>query len=304
MGAVALLLLIAAGPAYAHAPGAGGAHDAFTHFSFEPWVIAPLAATLGLYARGVRRLWSHAGAGRGITRRQVAYFAAGWISLVLALVSPLDALGSKLFSAHMLQHEVLMLVSAPLMVLARPLAAWTWAFDLAQRQRVGHAVQARWWAKVWALLTDPLAAFALHALALWLWHVPTLFEAALTNEAVHALQHASFLLTALLFWWAVIGRDARSSRGSGAALAYLFATMMHTSALGALLTLAPTPWYPHYAATSAALGLDPVEDQQLGGLLMWVPGAAAYVWAALAIAWRLLTRRSPSGAPGVAAPRV
>lgn len=296
MGAVALLLLIAAAPAWAHAPDANGAHEVLRHFSFEPWVVAPLLVSLGLYARGVARLWRHAGTGRGIARSQVLCFAGGWLALVVALISPLDALGSQLFSAHMVQHEVLMIVAAPLMVLARPLAAWTWAFAPARRRRIGHAVQARWWAAVWGFLTDPLAAWSLHALALWLWHVPSFFEAALHSELVHAFQHASFLGTALLFWWAVIGGNARTTRGSGAALAYLFTTMMHTSALGALLALAPTPWYPDYAATSVLFGIDPVADQQLGGLVMWVPGAAAYLWATLAIAFRLLTNRAAPAA--------
>jgi putative membrane protein len=129
---------------------------------------------------------------------------------------------------------------------------------------------------------------------LWAWHVPSLFGAALENEAVHAVQHASFLGTALLFWWAVLGRDGRVVQRTGAAMAYLFTTMLHTGALGALLTLAPTPWYPHYAATSAAFGLDPVQDQQLGGLVMWVPGSAAYLAAALFIMARLLSRPTPA----------
>jgi putative membrane protein len=298
MGVVSLLLLIAVAPAWAHAPDAAGTHDVLWHFTFEPWVVIPLAAALLLYARGVARLWGQAGVGRGVTRAQVACFAGGWLSVVAALVSPLDALGSKLFSAHMVQHEVLMLVSAPLMVLARPLAAWTWAFPLEARHRIGHAVQARWWSPVWRVLTNPLAACLLHAIALWAWHVPSFFEAALRSEVIHALQHASFLGTALFFWWAVLGRDARSLRGSGAALAYLFTTMMHTSALGALLTLSPTPWYPDYFSTAPAFGFDAVEDQQLGGLVMWVPGAAAYLWATLWIAWRLLTFRSTTLAPG------
>lgn len=293
MGAVALLLLIAAAPAWAHAPDAAGVHDVLRHFTFDPWVIAPLTVALALYAAGVTRLWRHAGVGRGISRMQAACFAAGWLSLVAALVSPLDALGSKLFSAHMVQHEALMLVSAPLMVLARPLAAWTWAFGPARRHAIGHAVQARAWAAVWGTLTDPLAAWALHALALWAWHVPSFFEAALNSEVVHACQHACFLGTALLFWWAVLGRDGRVAKGAGAAMAYLFTTMLHTGALGALLTLAPTPWYPHYAQTAMAFGLDPLEDQQLGGLVMWVPGGAAYLAAALVIMARLLAAPAP-----------
>jgi putative membrane protein len=263
----------------------------------EPGIEVPLLVAAVLYGAGVARLWRHAGAGRGITRAQVACFAGGWLSLAAALVSPLDTLGDRLFSAHMVQHEVLMVVSAPLMVLARPLAAWTWAFPSRWRQRIGRAVQARAWAAAWGAITEPIAAWALHALALWLWHVPRLFDAALDHEPVHALQHASFLGTALLFWWAVIGRDARSRKGSGVALASLFTTMMHTSALGALLTFAPAPWYLHYAGTTQAFGLDPLADQQLGGLVMWVPGGVAYVVAALAIVARLLTATT-AAAPG------
>jgi putative membrane protein len=297
MGAVALLVLALAAPA-ALAHGVGPVADASTlwHWSLEPWVLVLLAFSSGWYALGVLRLWRNAGVGRGISRAQTLAFAGGWLALVLALVSPLDGLGARLFSAHMLQHEVLMLVAAPLLVLGRPLAAWTWAFSPVQRQMVGRWTRVGWWAATWALLTDPLAAWALHALALWLWHVPAWFEAALHNEGLHALQHASFLGTALLFWWSALGVDARS-RTSGFAMLYLFTTMLHTGALGALLTLAPTPWYPSYAAATGALGLDPVEDQQLGGLVMWVPGSLAYLVAGLAVVARLLARPAITPTP-------
>jgi putative membrane protein len=298
MGAVALLVLTlaaAAPAALAHAvdPAVGEAAPTLWHGSFEPWVLVLLALSALWYAIGVLRLWRHAGVGRGISRMHTAAFASGWLALVLALVSPLDAFGARLFCAHMLQHELLMLVAAPLLVLGRPLAAWTWALSPAQRQVVGRWTRVRWWSATWALLTDPLAAWALHALALWLWHLPSWFEAALHNEAWHALQHASFLITALLFWWAVLGGDARA-RAGGFALLYLFTTMLHTGALGALLTMAPTPWYPSYAVSAGALGLDPVEDQQLGGLVMWVPGSVAYLMAGLVVMARLLARPSIS----------
>lgn len=286
MGAVALLLLTAAPAAYAH--------EGAAHWTFEPWVVGPTIVAALLYGRGLRRLWRHAGAGRGIARWQAGCFAAGTLTLVLALMSPLDALGGRSFAAHMVQHEILMLLTAPLMVLARPLAAWSWPFAPARRRRIGRALKARWWTATWSFVTAPLVAWAAHAAALWLWHVPAVFDAALANEGVHALQHASFLVTALLFWWAVIGRDARSRPANGAALAYLFTTMLHTSALGALLTLAGSPWYPRYS----------LEDQQLGGLIMWVPGATAYLAAALTIVARLLRPATPvrlgqlrSGAP-------
>jgi putative membrane protein len=241
-----------------------------------------LLIAAALYARGVFNLWRHAGRGRGISYRQAAYFSAGILSIALALLPPLDKLGETSFAAHMLQHEILMLVAAPLMVLARPLGAWTWAFSPRARRRVGRAVQVRGWAAVWTFITDPLAAWTLHALALWGWHVPALFDAAVANDGVHALQHASFLGTALLFWWSVIG--ARSRSAIGPALASLFTTMLHTSALGALLTLAASAWYPRYA----------LDDQQLGGLIMWVPGASAYVIAALVIMARLLRPATPA----------
>ena len=309
MGAVALLaiaLALAVPAAHAHtndAP-AGALAAILRQWTLEPWVLALMALSAGLYALGVWRLWRHAGAGRGIGRRQVASFAGGWLALVVALVSPLDLLGTRLFSAHMLQHELLMLVAAPLLVLGRPLAAWTWAFGPAQRRALGHTVRVRWWAATWSLLTAALTAWVLHALALWVWHVPQLFEAALRSEGLHVLQHASFLFTALLFWWAVLGPDPRS-RGNGFAMLYLFTTMMHTGALGALLTLAPTPWYPGYAASSGALGLDPLQDQQLGGLVMWVPGGLAYLIAGLAMMARLLARPalSPASAAHPAPPR-
>jgi putative membrane protein len=301
MGALALLVLTLAAPAaIAHAGGPlpGGPAPSLWHWSLEPWVLVLLALSAGGYALGVLRLWRNAGVGRGIGGTQTFAFAGGWLALVLALVSPLDGLGEHLFSAHMVQHEVLMLVAAPLLVLGRPLAAWTWALSPSHRQLVGRWTRVRWWAATWALLTDPLAAWALHALALWLWHVPSWFEAALHNEGLHALQHASFLGTALLFWWSALGVDARS-RSSGLAMLYLFTTMLHTGALGALLTLAPTPWYPSYATATGALGLDPVEDQQLGGLVMWVPGSLAYLVAGLAVMARLLARPaiSPSATP-------
>jgi cytochrome c oxidase assembly factor CtaG len=136
----------------------------------------------------------------------------------------------------------------------------------------------------WRTCTEPIGAWSLHAIALWVWHTPVLFEAALADEAVHVAQHSCFLVSALFFWWSVFGRGA--ARRGGASVASLFTTMMHTSALGALLTFAPASWYAHYAKASA-FGLSALEDQQLGGLVMWVPGGLAYLVAGLAIvaAW-------------------
>jgi putative membrane protein len=286
----ALILLLLPATALGHAPDAVPAAIPLWTWNTEPWLLVLLAVSAFGYLLGLRRLWASAGAGRGVAPRQAAAFALGWLALAAALVSPLDPLGHRLFSAHMVQHELLMVVAAPLLVLGRPLATWTWALSPMQRRVVGRLFQRRGWAACWSALTDPLVAWALHALALWAWHIPAAFDAALAHEPLHIAQHASFLVTALFFWWSVLGHDPRGRYGPGHSAACLFTTMMHTSALGALLSLAPTPWYAPYIPLTGALGFDPVEDQQLGGLVMWVPGALAYVIAALAVLGKMLMR--------------
>jgi cytochrome c oxidase assembly factor CtaG len=254
--------------------------------SFEPWVLACLGLSAGFYAVGFARLSRRAGHGRGVSPTAVAAFAAGWLVVVAALVSPIDALGSVLFSAHMVQHELLMIAAAPLLVLGRPLAVWVWAFPPAWRSALGGFFHRSAWRRPWLLITAPLSAWVLHALALWLWHVPALFEAALASEFVHAVQHICFLGTALIFWWSVLGVVTRRHRGI--ALLSLFTTMVHTGALGALLTLSTVVWYPTYRASAPGWGLTALEDQQLGGIVMWVPAGFVYVVCALFLAGRWL----------------
>ncbi|HEU4565689.1 MAG TPA: cytochrome c oxidase assembly protein, partial [Gemmatimonadaceae bacterium] len=254
-----------------------------------------------LYAVGTRRLWRAAGAGHGVKRWQAAAFWAGWLTLVIALVSPLHPLGEALFSAHMVQHELLMVVAAPLLVLGRPIVPMLWALPIRWRRTVGGWGKRRVVSVPWRFLTAPLAAFALHGVALWLWHVPRLYEETLFSEGMHALQHASFLLTALLFWWALIhGREGRL--GYGAAVLYLFGTMLHTGALGALLTFSSTLWYPAYGGAAAAWGLTPLEAQELAGLVMWIPAGTSYLIAALALLARWM-RLSEDRAVALAAAR-
>jgi putative membrane protein len=287
----ALIALAAALPAASAAHTVDAAARAVpASWNLAPWLLALLALSAFAYGRGLRRLWHSAGRGRGVARHQAACFAAGWLTLFAALVSPLDALGGQLFSVHMVQHELLMVLAAPLLVLGRPLATWAWALAPAQRRLAGRVFGHRAWSRPWSALTEPLAAFALHAVALWAWHLPAAFDAALRHEGWHVAQHLSFLLTALFFWWSVLGHDPRGRYGAGHSAASLFATMMHTGALGALLSLAPQPWYAPYVASTLALGLDPAQDQQLGGLVMWVPAGLVYVVAALWVLGRLLTR--------------
>ena len=274
--ACALLLapLAWAAPALAHVPG-----EVASSWDLDPWVALPLAASLALYVTGALRLWNRAGRWRGIGRSEAACFAAGWTVLAIALLSPVDTLGIELFSAHMVQHELMMVVAAPLLVLSRPLEAMTWGLAATWRAPVIGMLRADPIAAPLRALTGTVGAFAFHTAALWIWHLPTLFDAALRSDAVHTLQHTTFLASALAFWWSVRRADP------AIAMASVFATLLHTGALGALLTFAPNAVYPSY---HGGYGMTPLEDQQLGGLVMWVPGGLAYLAASLALAWRLL----------------
>jgi cytochrome c oxidase assembly factor CtaG len=244
-----------------------------------------LLASAAMYGLGVARLWSRAGIGRGLGFPRVALFTAGWIVLIIALVSPLHEVAERYFYVHMIEHELLMAVAAPLLVLSHPLAALAWALP---------SVPQRWpplrrlCAAVWRVLTIPLVATVLHGIAIWAWHVPVLFQAALANEVVHWAQHASFFVTGLIFWSAIF---ASAPERSGGAVGHLFATASHMGLLGALLVFSARPWF--------ATGSGALEDQQIGGLIMWAPGCMAYMIAALAIAGRWIMA---SGKRGVAYP--
>ena len=291
-----LLLWFAAACARAH----DVEHEVVAHevlrWGSEWYVLASLALSLGLYVLGAARLWTRARQSRAALKRQIACFAGGWLALALALASPIDGAGSLAFAAHMVQHEILMIVAAPLLVLGRPFGIWTWALPAAWRGGVGRASRASAVALVWGVITGPVAAWLLHFAALWLWHVPALFQAGLTDNNVHALQHASFLFTALLFWWAVLGRH-RANAARGAGIVYLFTTMMYTGALGALFTISDTVWYPAYGHNAEYFGLSALEDQQLGGLIMWIPAGLVYLAAGLVLSAGWLQRSE--AAPGL-----
>jgi cytochrome c oxidase assembly factor CtaG len=284
---VAALLLISSSGAFAHP---GEAHITPSHWatawSWEPGIVIPLAITVALYAIGVQRIYGRNRRIPAISRWRVIAFAAGWSSLVIALVSPLHKMGGVLFSAHMTQHEVLMVIAAPLLAMGKPLIAFLFALPLRWRERLGSWTSERHFKCAWLWITAPVVVWALHGLTLWVWHLPALYEATLDHEVIHAAQHICFLATALLFWWTLI--DGRHGRlAYGAALIYVFTTALHSSVLGALITFTQQLWYPIYSGRTAAWGLDAIADQQLGGLIMWIPSGVTFLVVGLALlaAW-------------------
>lgn len=277
---LSLSLAMLAGPAFAHG---GGPVPVVSSWSFEPPLVAPLLLSAALYGLGLARLWRRSGVGRPTRRRLARLFALGWICLAVAVVSPLHALGGRSFTAHMVEHELLMLAAAPALVLSRPLSTMIWAFPAAVRRFLGRAGRSRSVLGPWRSLTRPWTATALQAAALWLWHLPTLFDRALDSDGWHIAQHLSFLVSALLFWTAMLDRR-QVGRAVGAPVLCLFITSVVSGALGALMAFAQSPWYGRYAEMGfAPFGLTPIEDQQVAGLLMWVPGGLVHVAAALVL---------------------
>jgi cytochrome c oxidase assembly factor CtaG len=197
--------------------------------------------------------------------------------LAAALISPLCRLAASLASAHMIQHVLIVAAVPPLLLLgAAPVT-------LRPAGRAGH----------------PALAAGLYAAAIWLSHLPAIYQAALLEPAIHLLLLACQLAAGLLFWQVLLRPAAapgtqRNAR-LGGALLMAFATFMHTSLLGALLTFASAPWYPLYELRPQAWGLTPLADQQLAGVIRWVPMSALYLAAGLTLLARLLEVREPAG---------
>jgi putative membrane protein len=240
-------------------------------------ITGPLVLALAIWAAGHSRLMHQARGARPLLRRRAVLFLAGWALLAGSLISPLHEAGERSFTLHMVEHELIMLVAAPLLVLARPLASMAWAPPQAHRRRLVELGRSAGLARAWRTLSDPIVATTLQAAVLVAWHIPALFDRALGHFEWHVAQHGSFLASALLFWSAMF-----SARSSGVAAVCLFLTSLAEGALGALMSLSGSPWYAGYAALDMApFGLTPETDQALAGLIMWIPGGLVHAGAAL-----------------------
>jgi putative membrane protein len=275
-----LLALPWAAPALAHA--GEHHHGGSIGWTFDASVTIPLALAALIYAVGFVRLHGRAERGRAALIRQGWLYAAGWMLTAAAILSPLHEAGERSFTFHMIEHELLMLPAALLLVAARPGPVLLWGLPRSLRQAFGALSRLT----IWRHLTDPIVATAIQALVIWMWHAPGPFDAALRSEGWHILQHLCFFASALLFWWAMLHRSTEAL----AALC-LFATSMIGGALGALMALSQSPWYAAYASMGMTpFGLSPAEDQQFAGLIMWIPGGLFHLGAALVFLARWLSR--------------
>ncbi len=241
-----------------------------TAWDWEPTVLIGCAALLVGY-------WVEA---RPVTAR-AALFVTAVVVLLLALMSPIDTLGDGyLFSAHMLQHLLLVLVVPPLLLLGIPPRVFERLLRWTPADRTERA------------LGRPLLAWSLGIGTLWVWHAPALYDLALRYQGVHVLQHLCFLVSATIFWWPVIAPlPERRQLPALGAVVYLIAGGLTSSLLGIIITLAPLGLYPAYLHPVDRLGILPLirgrsqwnfsalADQQVGGVLMWILSSPLYLLA-------------------------
>lgn len=255
-----------------------------------PALLWALGAAL-LYWLGGRRLPARAGEGW-----RTAAFAAGLLALLIALDSPVDSYADELFWVHMVQHILLIGVSAPLLALSRPWIRMWRGFPLGLRRDLARGVSGPGWRparRAIAFLGGAVVSWLLFNVNFWAWHLPALYDAALRWELVHALEHLSFFATALLFWTRVVPAPPwRSPLSDLGKLAYLFSTMVAGWVLAIVLAVASTPLYSFYADQAGRPGgISALTDQQLAAGVMWVPGSLAYSVAIIVIAYRWLEPR-------------
>jgi len=265
------------------------------------WSLGCVAVLGWWYVAGLRRVLHRARRPRRhLVRAATLFLAVG--SLVVTTGPPLGELLERRLSGHMAEHLVLIVVTAPLLVLARPGAVVAVGMPREVRGAVLGAAHRLGVLRGLSSATAALVAWCLHVGALWAWHLPAAYDAALRSPLLHLVEHASFLGTAWLFWWHVAALARR--RGAGAAAAAYVATAIPPgAALGAVLTFPDHPLYRLQAARAAADGADPLLDQRIAGLVMWVPLDFAYL--ALAVwlfgSWlaRLDGRRDADDGPAV-----
>jgi putative membrane protein len=245
-------------------------------WNLDPVLIGGLVAVLGLYVLGDLRLQR---AGRGLGARQRAAFHSGWLITALALVSPLCALSVSLFAARVGQHMILTLLAAPLVAAGRPVQVIAAALD-------DPMSRGRWGQPA------PLLATAVFTLLLWFWHAPGPYAMTFSSTLAYWSMHFTVFGSALCLWHGLLADGAGSMIRTVAAGVISSAQM---GFLGALITLAPGAVYEPHALTTEIWGLTPLQDQQFGGIIMWVPGCAIFLGFAMLALWPAMAEPKADG---------
>ena len=254
-------------------------------------LVAILILAGSLYTWGWRRIRDRQASQRPLaTGWRLAAYLGGLTILGVALMSPIDVLGGQLFFMHMIQHLLLVMIVPPLLWLANPLPFYMWGLPVPARHQAGRLLSRRSGFRrgLYALTAPGLVWMAFVAFLLG-WHDPTAYNAALSSDLVHDLEHVTFFATAMLFWWLVIGAGPRlRSLSRGARLALLVVTVPVNMAAGVVIAFASQPIYTYYTTVPRLWGITVMLDQMIGGVIMWIPGSMMYLLAALIIISRLI----------------
>ncbi len=284
-GPLLALLVLGLSPGVALAHGDAAAPpvlpDLLLAWSFDPIAISLLVAGAAISLWAVRRV-DRAHPDNRHPRHRTALFIGGLVAIGVALLSPIEAYEGSLFSVHMVQHMLLQLVAAPLLLAGGPITLALRASSPPLRRWLLAVLQSR----IVHAVSFPVVAWVLFAAVNWGWHFSTLYDDALENTAIHYVQHASLLAAALLFWWPAIGVDPSPWRlPHPLRLFYLFLAMPQNSFLGIAIMEAPRVLYPHYVTNVRDWGMSPIADQQLGGVIMWTVGDLAFLVGMAVVVW-------------------
>jgi cytochrome c oxidase assembly factor CtaG len=266
-------------------------------WAFEPWVSVPIILAAGIYADGWKRLRQRAPQHAG--PKNLGAFLSGLAVIVLALASPLHALGALLLQAHMLQHLLLMMVAPPLLWLGAPLLPMLHGLPRQLLRACGRPIftclPLLWLTRAFS---HPVVTWLLFVISTWAWHVPRLYEGALASDVWHHLQHLSFLVTGLAFWWPVLQPyPSRPVVPRWGLILYLALADLQNTILAAGLVFSERVLYPTYDVMPRLWGVSALDDQAAAGALMWVPGSIAFLLPAAWIVGQLLSPQERSTGP-------
>ena len=281
----------------AHASGLKPGEPWWLAWHFDSLIVGNLFVVVAIYTAGAIRAWRSGGAGKIISRMRAAAFFFGAVATGVALLSPLDSLGNDLSWVHMVQHMTMMVVAAPLMMFGCPALALVWAIPKSMRKIMVRGLASRLF-KVFLLLNtlswNPIVVWSLHAILLWVWHLPFFYEWALEDPLVHDVEHLTFFIIACLFWRLLLDKRQSQIMSTGLGVFYLFTTSLQTMFLGVFMALSPTVWYSSYDGRTDRWGLTSLEDQQLAGAIMWMPACMVYAVVAVLMLVVWLERLEPS----------
>lgn len=249
--------------------------------SFQPGPALGLAVLALLYIRAVRVL---TGRGFDVPAGQQAFWWVGWLCLSAAFLSPLDEQAQKVVSAHMAQHVLMADIAVPLMLIGirNPVLQFYLPRPILEPLARRHGLRT-----LFRKLRQPAVAVGVYTLVLYAWHLGPLFEGALRNQFVHALQHESFIAFSALVWWPIIEPNHRRMPGHLWKIPYIVGARLPTMFLGMAFVVAQSAFYSGFYGTGTrAGGLSPVADQQLGGAIMMVVDIITLMAVLTVVFWR------------------